>query len=284
MKITNKHNLPQALVDAIKNDPYTRGVSDISVTQLISPVKKVSLERKHVHELEEDASGRIWSLIGQAVHTILERANSKDLVERRFYLDVLGKRISGQIDALLTDGNLIDYKVTSAWQVKSGVKDEWEKQLNICRYLIEHSGSYLSIARLSVVAILRDWSKLEAQRSEDYPQSQVVMLPVKMWTSEETRKYIEERVTLHFSDTLPDCNSVERWQRPSVWAVMKQDQKKAVKLFYSPEDADQFLLTNPKLFVVKREGMSIRCKFYCSALSFCSQGQSLTKGDSNEIS
>ena len=35
MKITNKFSLPQPFVDFIKNDKYSRGDADISVTSLI---------------------------------------------------------------------------------------------------------------------------------------------------------------------------------------------------------------------------------------------------------
>ena len=37
MILTNKHNLPEAIVAAIMNDSYTKGDADISVTELLSP-------------------------------------------------------------------------------------------------------------------------------------------------------------------------------------------------------------------------------------------------------
>ena len=37
MKLTNKFQLPLALVNAVKNDPYNPGVCDLSVTRLIAP-------------------------------------------------------------------------------------------------------------------------------------------------------------------------------------------------------------------------------------------------------
>ena len=35
MKITNNHNLPQSFVDFARNDKYSKGHADISVTTLI---------------------------------------------------------------------------------------------------------------------------------------------------------------------------------------------------------------------------------------------------------
>ena len=74
MKITNNHNLPQSVVSAVSNDPYDRGGSDYTCTELISPVRQVMLRHRHGDEITEDASDRVWSLLGQAVHHILERA------------------------------------------------------------------------------------------------------------------------------------------------------------------------------------------------------------------
>ena len=100
VKITNKHGLPQALVNAVQNDPYDGGVADISVTRLIQPPQIGYLARGV--ELEEDVSERIWVLLGQAVHTILERAyqHSDALVEQRLYTECCGWTVSGKPDLL----------------------------------------------------------------------------------------------------------------------------------------------------------------------------------------
>ena len=91
MKLTNKLNLPQPLVDAVKNDSYTKGEkADVSVTQLIGPMQQIFLKRKHWDELEEDVSDLIWALLGQTMHTILERADISAIKEKRLYLNVDG--------------------------------------------------------------------------------------------------------------------------------------------------------------------------------------------------
>ena len=73
MKITNVLNLPQPIVDAVQNDPYDSGESDISVTRLISPPRQVALANEHGRKLTEDCADRLFSLMGQAMHHILER-------------------------------------------------------------------------------------------------------------------------------------------------------------------------------------------------------------------
>lgn len=80
--LTNRMNLPASVVAAVTNDPYTRGDSDVSVTQLIAPQYQIKL-RNEV-EVVEDAADRIWSLLGQAVHSVLERAYGGRLSKAKF--------------------------------------------------------------------------------------------------------------------------------------------------------------------------------------------------------
>src|SRR6185436_15819592 len=106
--ITNRHGLPAPLVNAMRNDPYTKGRSDISVTQLIQPPQPRKLLKGR--EIEEDASELIWRLLGQAVHTILERAYPDTAItEKRVFGEVLGWIVSGQFD-VYDNGLLSDYK------------------------------------------------------------------------------------------------------------------------------------------------------------------------------
>ena len=103
MEITNKLNLPEPLVNAVKNDPYNSGDSDISCTGLIGSAWQRQLSIKHGSKIVEDASQRIYALLGQSVHSILERAKAPHyrVEERLFYtVEVDGKKftISGQFD------------------------------------------------------------------------------------------------------------------------------------------------------------------------------------------
>ena len=83
MKITNNTGLPGAIVEAIKNDEFTPGRSDITVTQLIGPPRIRVLKKQHGSEIIEDASNMIFALMGKAVHGILEKAEPSAVVEER---------------------------------------------------------------------------------------------------------------------------------------------------------------------------------------------------------
>lgn len=276
MKLTNRQNLPQAIYDAVKADPYTKGDADASVTELIGPPRLAALKREHASEIVEDAADRIYSLLGQSIHTILERANRTGISERRFFMPVGGWTISGAFDAYYADGLLQDYKLTSAWSVKGGVKPEWEAQLNLGRLLIEHEEPTLKITKLQAVAILRDWSKLEARRDPEYPQSQVVVIDVPLWDREKAMRYLNDRVTLHQQArvTLPQCSQEERWAKPAKYALMKVGGKRAVKLYDTEAEARAHASVDPKnLRVEVRPGESTRCEAYCSVAQFCTQYQ-----------
>lgn len=80
MKITNTKNMNKAIYNAITKDWYSGSGEerDYSVTQLLNPVKLFLLTRRHWDELEDDASERMFMLMGSAIHTIIERANDSD--------------------------------------------------------------------------------------------------------------------------------------------------------------------------------------------------------------
>lgn len=274
LPLTNRAELPQAIVDAVANDGYSRGQSDISVTGLLRPPRLAVLEERHAHEIVEDASDRIWSLLGQSIHTILERANRTAIAERRLSIEVEGWTISGGMDVYQEDGALLDYKVTSVWKLIKGDLEEWEKQLNLYSVILRHHGH--KVERLQIVTILRDWSKMEAERDPTYPQAQVVNINIPLWEPKRAFGFLRERVILHQQARfqLPECSPEDRWARPDVYAVMKQGRKTAVKLYSSENEAKAHVGFDKALYVVHRPGMSVRCKSYCSVSKFCTQYRS----------
>jgi hypothetical protein len=260
--LTNRYNLPAPLVNAVRNDTYSRGRSDISVTQLIQPPQIRYLSKGM--ELEEDVSDFIWRLLGQAVHTILERAcDGKDIAEQRVYSNVRGWVVSGQFDLHEEDFTLNDYKITSVY-ARDG-KMEWVNQLNLLRALCVRNGK--RVDKLQIVAIFRDWRKKEAL-SADYPQSQVAVIPVEMWPLEKAEAYLDERVRLHQLEIPPPCTDEERWKRPTKWALMKKNRKRAVKLF---DSKPVFVTLDKDQFWEIRPGGYARCEAYCSVSRLCPQ-------------
>lgn len=271
--LTNRAALPQAIVDAVANDGYSRGDANISVTGLLRPPRLATLEERHANEIVEDASDRIWSLFGQSIHTILERANRVAVAERRLSMEVEGWTVSGGMDVYEESGALLDYKTTSVWKVIKGDLEEWEKQLNLYAVILRHHGH--AVNKLQVIAILRDWSKMEAERDVTYPQAQVVNINIPLWDNERALRFMTERVILHKQARvlLPHCSPEDRWARADVWAVMKNGRKTAVKLYPTENEARAHVGFDRNFYVTHRPGMSVRCKSYCPVSKFCKQYQ-----------
>jgi len=265
--ITNKHGLPEALVRAVTNDPYTGG-GDISVTKLIDAPQKRALWLQHQDAIEEDVSERILSLLGQAVHHILERAGTDTLVEQRLFAEVLGWTLSGQFDRLhLGSRTLSDYKVTTTYKAKGD--DSWTRQLNVLRWLGAQNG--LEVDRLEIVAIFRDFRRSEAERNPDYPAQAVKVIEVPVWPLDETEAYVRERVRLHQvaqQGEMSPCTDEERWHTGDKWALMRPGAKRALRVLDAKPD-----IIPAGTMVEYRPGRYRRCEQYCEVAPFCPQWQ-----------
>ncbi len=277
MKLTNRLRLPAPLFRAIEwqQSQHSVGEADLSCTQLIDSPLIAWLWRKFRDQVQEDASERLWPLYGTLAHAVLEEfAGEGEHVETEAIAEVDSLRISGHIDLLvLPDGTLQDYKFTSAWTVataKRQGKPEWECQLNVYRYLLEHaiSGSGVEqlpqIQQLQIIAMLRDWGP----RHQQDGLKPVEVIEVPLWSQEHVLAYIQERVALHraaFGEEFPPiCTPQERWATPTTYAVMKQGRKSALRVCHSQEEAEQWINSNGQgNFIEERPGEDKRCLSYC---------------------
>lgn len=275
-QLTNKLGLPAPIVRAVQRDPYNRGRSDFTVTQLVAPPRLRVLRKRHAAQITEDVADRIYSLIGQSVHTILERAAMEGaLAEERLYMNIDGLAISGQLDHyLFVDGTLSDYKVTSQWADLD--KPDWLMQLNFLALLLQENGH--TVKKLEIAAIFRDWSKTRAKADPDYPQLPVALAPFPLWERQEALNRLMERIRIHVEaeSELPLCTDEERWYRAAQWAVIKPGNKKATALHPLKGQADADAANRGKQYIVEqRPGVNVRCENYCEAADFCAQWQGL---------
>ena len=287
MKLTNKFNLPDTFINVIKRPQYSRGNSEISVTEILSPPQLVLLRRQYADDIEQDASDMVWSLFGSAVHNILEHGkDSHHIVEERLFTTFEGWSISGAIDLQeMVDGKVLiaDYKVTSAWAVQQE-KQEWIDQLNLYAWLVERVKGE-KVAGLQIIGIVRDWSRREAAIKDTYPQSPIVTLDIPLWTPEDRETFVKQRLTLHneanfaaVSGLMPECTSEEMWEKKTTFAVMKEGGKRAKKVFEIKEDAAAFAgQQKDPHYIEVREGGRTRCESFCQVAPFCKQYQTYLK-------
>ena len=76
MKLTNKFNLPDTFLNVIARPSYSKGNSEISVTEILSPPQLVLLRRRHADDIEIDAADQVWSCSGQQYTTSLSMART----------------------------------------------------------------------------------------------------------------------------------------------------------------------------------------------------------------
>lgn len=271
MKFTNNHNLPEAIVRAAKSDKYSRGNADISVTQLIDAPQIRHLREKHREDLTMDVVDTVWSMLGTAVHSLLEHSRDHVTTEERLYARCRGWVISGGIDVQHT--GIEDYKVTSVWAATKD-KPEWERQLN-CYAWLRRKAKGLPTTDLHIWAILRDWNRSEASRNRDYPQCPVIKIPIPVWPDAVQDAYVLGRVMLHQKAEPPQCSKEERWAEDSKWAAKKPNGVRAKKVFDNFEAAVDYASTN-NLEVEERHGKSKRCEGgYCGVSKFCAQWRAM---------
>ena len=289
MKYTNRHNIPQEIINAVHNDSYSKGKATISATGLLQPPRIRLLAQENYEKLTIDVSDEIWKLLGQSVHTILERANENNedvITEQRMFTVVNDWTVSGQTDSIDVKSNTLkDYKVTSVWSIVSALKEgkvEWEQQLNIYAYLYQQTTGK-TIDQLNIIAIARDWNKNQYLRSGgDYPPSPVTVLDIDLWSDEEQEDFIKQRVSIHqeaevdylINDKLPFCTDEERWRRKDTYRVEKKGRKTAVRVLDTQEEADEYVeghKDSKLLKVVEAKGECVRCANYCDVAEFCNQ-------------
>jgi hypothetical protein len=287
MEYTNNAELPAALVSALIYDGYDYSeAGDLSATAAILPPRIRQLTKRHSHEIVEDVSERIWRVIGDIGHGIVERAKVDNVFrEERLAVVVGGWKITGKVDLMRQAGNtyaIDDFKFTSVWAAKEE-KPEWTQQLNIYALLARNNG--FDISQLRIVNILRDWSKLRAKREPDYPQVGVAVREVPLWDPDYAEGFLAGRVALHqeaancSDDDLPLCTPEERWEKPAVFAVKKKGNKRAVKLFETELDAIEMRRSNTEFIVENRPAENVRCMSYCAVKEFCSFGRMLGQRD-----
>ena len=287
MLITNIYNLPQPFVDLVSGDTYSKGESDITTTGLAQPPKIAELTRRHASEITMDASEKVWTMMGTANHYVLEqialRNPERYVTEQRFYLDIDGVKLGGQIDLFDHETETLwDYKVSSVYKAMSDDKLEWTKQANVNKLLCEHNGIHPK--KLAILLVCKDWKRKEAEFKADYPKCAILEIPLPIWQEAETLAYIKSRINLHnaaklieVEDAIPVCTEEERWAKPTTWAVLKErGAKRAVNGgIYELESEAIAHAKRISGAVEKRDGSNPRCENYCQVRQWCNFGRSL---------
>ena len=299
MKLTNNFGMPETILNVIARPQYSKGKANMSVTELLNSPRIVQLKRKHWEDLTEDAADMVWSIFGTAIHNILEHGKGDThIVEERIHIELDGMRISGAIDLqeISEDGITVsEYKTTSAWAAMQEKKD-WHNQLNSYAYLVEKAKG-IPVTKLQIVAIVRDWSRREAQYKEGYPKAPIVVIDIPLWPFAEREAYVRSRISLHgdalfemeTDGEMPNCTSEEMWEKQTTYAIKKDGNVRAKSVHDTSEAADTALAAatekakkGEKFLIEVREGGRTRCESFCQVAPYCQQHQAYLSTKANK--
>ena len=126
-----------------------------------------------------------------------------------------------------------------------------------------------------------------------YPQKQVAIIDIPLWTFEQQEEFIKDRIHKHGvaelameTDTdLPDCTPEEMWEKPTTYAIKKDGGVRAKSVHKTKEEAEKAYLSlkTPKDYTIEiREGGRTRCEKFCQVAPFCEQYQTYLKGKDHE--
>jgi hypothetical protein len=304
MQYTNKFNWAPELVTAILKDRYTDEDErdfDESASTLTAPTQMIILKRRYPDQLViEDVSDMFWRFLGSIAHSVLEEAfHAQDngdgsFVEKRLYLDLLGKTISGKLDLYSAARQEVrDYKSTKVYKIIKGDYIEWENGQNIYAYLLRQND--FPVKKLTVIALIFDFKPAEAYK-KNYPSSASVQIDLPLWNEARQLAYITERVQrLLTAETLTDteltehfpCSDTEMWSDIKDWAIFKQGAQRATACFDTEHEA-LAAFTDKKLSyathqIVKRMTGRTRCLRFCPVRNICGQNKALLQQEGKSL-
>ncbi len=271
-------NLPAALVKAAKAERHNKP-GCVSATTLLKGVKEIVLIDRHWDELEDDVSNRIWLILGTAVHSIMESHGEGGFVEKHLEHDTgIGMTVTGQVDYYDEEkGIVVDWKTCSATKVLTSHFDDWRMQGLVYAWLLAWNG--FTVNKIQFVGMMKDWSRSRAMHDKGYPQSPVYVYEYDVVDEviEATDRFVMDKVAAIVAanglgdDDIPPCGESERWQSPTVYAVMKRGVARSKKNCTSREDAElRVELLGDGHYVEVRPGVARKCQGYCICRKHCS--------------
>lgn len=302
MKLLEVDDLPYCVKRAIEAqaEVYSDSVSEhlkgvgqfdiqLSVTTLNKSPRQNHLYRRHSSEMVVNPWDRIHLLDGSIFHYILEcHKQPGALVEERVGVMMKwnGKRIylHGAADLFIPqERHLIDFKRSSTISMNYSNRD-YEFQLNVLRWiLLQQKGHTYEINKISNFYSFKDWNKTKAVKNKEYPQRPMLYKDHRIWTEEELRKELFDRIKLHVSaeplpdNDLPFCTEEQKWQRNQFRVIPKKKDgewsgsSKGTFPTYSEAETKGKEIGEHKIEEIL--GTPRKCIEYCDCAIFCNQRQ-----------
>lgn len=278
MIITNKYNLPQAMVDLVASSIYEPKADSFSATTLLNPVKQTLLIKEHWNEIEADVSDRVNAILGTATHSLIEKFDKTGYAEMYLRQPIKdGYFLTGKCDLYDAENTtLVDYKTATCWKIIYKDFDDWKKQGLIYAWLLGKEGKL--VTKLKFHAILKDWTAREKRLAEFkgdfYPEAQVWTWEYDVSASDLIwiEQFIYDRFDLLLSGGC-ECTPEETWYTGDKFAVYKKESDaRAQRVFDSENEAQDYISAKGGV-IVYRKGEHRRCQDYCDVYKWCKGGE-----------
>jgi hypothetical protein len=298
------------------HDDYDYDTRDnvVSATALLKPIRALVLIDQHKGlDKTVDIMSLVSSRMGSAIHAIAEKAwtNRKNIskalealqvsnlddklvinpdkvkegeipiyVEQRHEKEIDDYIISGKYD-LIVDGTVSDYKSTSVWSyIFDSNALKYTQQASIYKWL---APDRITDNNVHIQYIFTDWSAAQAMRDSSYPQTRVLTKEYPIWSTEQTKFFISEKIKLlkQYKDSpqedLPECNKEELWESETKYKYYKNPAKmaRATKNFDTLEEANVRLATDGGVGTVVTVPGEVKACRYCEVSDVCKQAQNL---------
>ena len=315
-KYTNKDNVSLPLAVWLMHDDYDYDTRDnvVSATALLKPIRALVLIDQHKGlDKTVDIMSLVSSRMGSAIHAIAEKAwtNRKNIskalealqvsnlddklvinpdkvkegeipiyVEQRHEKEIDDYIISGKYD-LIVDGTVSDYKSTSVWSyIFDSNALKYTQQASIYKWL---APDRITDNNVHIQYIFTDWSAAQAMRDSSYPQTRVLTKEYPIWSTEQTKFFISEKIKLlkQYKDSpqedLPECTKEELWESETKYKYYKNPAKmaRATKNFDTLEEANVRLATDGGVGTVVTVPGEVKACRYCEVSDVCKQAQNL---------
>ncbi len=315
-KYTNKDNVSLPLAVWLMHDDYDYDTRDnvISATALLKPIRALVLIDQHKGlDKTVDIMSLVSSRMGSAIHAIAEKAwtNRKNIskalealqvsnlddklvinpdkvkegeipiyVEQRHEKEIDDYIISGKYD-LIVDGTVSDYKSTSVWSyIFDSNALKYTQQASIYKWL---APDRITDNNVHIQYIFTDWSAAQAMRDSSYPQTRVLTKEYPIWSTEQTKFFISEKIKLlkQYKDSpqedLPECNKEELWESETKYKYYKNPAKmaRATKNFDTLNEANVRLASDGGVGTVVTVPGEVKACRYCEVSDVCKQAQNL---------
>jgi hypothetical protein len=245
VRVTNEYYLPEMLYGSLAENRVPMP-GELHCTEIIGPPIISKLRRRHYDQIVEDATDRLWALMGKGMHGAL--ANDGRILHARKVLEEvitgfdklpsevllcilqdllktlestnqsgieseLRVKLSDKWTLLGTDDHyddgkakIMDWKITSVWNVLFG-NHNWEQQLNVYAWMRRQLG--YDVKSLEVWALLRDWQKSKAKYGHDpkYPKVPFARVILPLWSEQEQEDYIYSRLPLFDEENPEPCTN-----------------------------------------------------------------------------